>query len=48
MSKNLCDCEKFVQKVDIPGKVIILVCKSCKTQYTFYPNGEIAYETQVV
>jgi hypothetical protein len=39
-----CSCEAWVREQPIPGKIIVLKCSSCRTEYTLYPNGQIAYE----
>lgn len=38
-----CVCKPWIQAQPIPGKVIILKCAKCETEYTLYPNGQIAY-----
>ena len=45
MSK--CSCEKWIQGLPIPGKVIIFKCSICRTAYTLYPNGQIAFEQNI-
>jgi len=41
-----CDgCARWIRSLDVPGKVIVLICSVCRTEYTLYPNGEIAYNT---
>jgi hypothetical protein len=39
-----CDCESWIQQLPIPGKIIILRCSKCHTDYTLFPNGQIQYE----
>jgi hypothetical protein len=41
-----CVCKAWIQSQPIPGKVIILKCSKCETEYMLYPNGQIAYETR--
>jgi hypothetical protein len=40
-----CSCVRWIRGLDIPGKVIILKCSICKTEYTLWPNGQIQFET---
>jgi hypothetical protein len=40
---SVCPCEEWIKSQPIPGKVIGFVCQQCRTEYTLYPNGEIAY-----
>lgn len=39
-----CACVAWIQGLPVPGKVIILKCSVCRTDYTLYPNGTIAFE----
>lgn len=39
-----CDCTAIVQSTEVPGKVIVLKCTRCETEYVLYPNGQITYE----
>jgi hypothetical protein len=41
-----CNCEAWIQNQPVPGKVLIFKCSVCRTSYTLYPNGEIAFETE--
>ena len=38
-----CHCEEWIKSLPIPEKVIIFKCSGCGTEYTLYPNGEIAF-----
>ena len=40
-----CPCVSWIQQQPVPSKVLIFKCSACKTDYTLYPNGQIAYET---
>jgi hypothetical protein len=44
---SVCPCEEWIKSQPIPGKVIGFVCQQCRTTYTLYPNGEIAYEQEI-
>ena len=40
-----CRCVSWIQALDVPGKIIVLKCSLCGTEYTLYPDGTIAYES---
>lgn len=38
-----CSCVEWIKSLPVPEKVIGFRCSICNTEYTLYPNGEIAY-----
>jgi len=37
------ECDKWADRIEVPDKLIILVCPKCGTEYTYYPSGQIAF-----